>query len=79
MLRRSPQPVREIASRLGYSSTAAFSTAFRKDGGRQPHGLPAGGWRPDAGIEVLEAGDYCHERPETATLIIQLSRTDKLD
>ena len=36
MLRGSPQPVLEIASRLGYSSTAAFSTAFRRMAGVSP-------------------------------------------
>ena len=36
MLRGSPQQVREIASRLGYTSTAAFSTAFRRMAGVSP-------------------------------------------
>ena len=36
MLRGSPQPVLEIASRLGYTSTAAFSTAFRRMAGVSP-------------------------------------------
>jgi AraC-like DNA-binding protein len=49
MLRGSPQPVGEIASRLGYSSTAAFSTAFRRMAGVSPMAYRQASGRRDRG------------------------------